>query len=69
MSDTTWHMARARNRFKTARDAIGGVPMVDDVGLLTIELLRLLDGVIAILDKRIAKAKARRPGAPAPGHL
>ena len=56
-----WHLARARNRFKTARDAIGGVPMSDDVGLLAMDLLHLLDGVIALLDKRIAKAKGRTP--------
>src|SRR5664279_3668285 len=61
MSDA-WHMSRARNRFKTARDAIGGVPMSDDIGTLTIELLQLLDGVIALLDKRIAKAKDARAG-------
>ena len=56
MSDA-WHLSRARNRFKTARDAIGGVPMSDDIGELAILLLQLLDGVIALLNKRIAKAK------------
>ena len=58
MSNTAWHMARARNRFKTARAAIGGIPMSDgDIGDLTIEMLHLLDGVIALLNKRVAKAK------------
>ena len=57
MSNTAWHLSRARNRFKTAREAIGGVPMSDNVGLLAMGLLHLLDGVIALLDKRIAKAK------------
>ena len=58
MSNTAWHLSRARTRFKTAREAIGGIPMSDDdVGLLAIDLLHLLDGVIALLDKRIAKAK------------
>ena len=52
-----WHMSRARNRFKEARDAVGEVPMSDDIGVLTISLIELLDGVIALLDKRIAKAK------------
>ena len=59
MSDA-WHMARARNRFKTARDAIGGIQMSDDVSLLAMDLLHLLDGVIALLDKRVAKAKGER---------
>ena len=52
-----WTMTRARTRFKQARDAVGEVPMSDDIGVLTISLIELLDGVIALLDKRIAKAK------------
>jgi hypothetical protein len=42
-----WHLRRARTRLKTARAAIGGVRMSDDIGALAIELLRVLDGTIA----------------------
>ena len=57
MSNAIRHMARARNRFKEARDAVGEVPMSDDIGELAIEMLHILDGVISLLDKRIKAAK------------
>jgi hypothetical protein len=52
-----WTMTRARTRFKTARAELGRVYIEDDIGDISLELLHILDGVGALLDKRIAKAK------------
>ncbi len=52
-----WQMTRARGRLKVARDALGENRLHDDTGKLILELLLLIDGVTALLDKRIAKAK------------
>jgi hypothetical protein len=65
---THWHLSRARTRVKTARDAIGGIAMSDDMGALAIELLQILDAMLVILDKRMPD-KARRPGDEALDHL
>jgi hypothetical protein len=52
-----WIMTRTRARLKTARAAIGEIPMSDDVGMLALEIIWFLDGMIVQIDKRILAAK------------
>ncbi|HEY8007166.1 MAG TPA: hypothetical protein VIE66_10325 [Methylocella sp.] len=54
-----WRLRHTRARLKEANGALGEVRIADrdDIGLLVLELGKVVTGTIALLDKRISKAK------------